>query len=88
MSCCGRSRAQFQIQKPHPTLSPTAMPGTVPAAPTQDAVAFLQYMGPSGLTAIGPVTGRRYRFDRPGARLAVDARDAKPLLAVQSLRQV
>jgi hypothetical protein len=42
----------------------------------------------SGLTAVGPVTGRRYRFERPRARVAVDSRDAAAMAAVPSLRQV
>jgi hypothetical protein len=34
------------------------------------------------------MTGRRYRFDRPGARLAVDARDRASLTRIASLRPV
>jgi len=32
-----------------------------------------------------PVTGRYYRFDRPGARLTVDPRDSRWLLSVPNL---
>jgi hypothetical protein len=34
-----------------------------------------QYAGRTALTVASPTTGRRYRFDRPGAVLQVDARD-------------
>jgi hypothetical protein len=37
---------------------------------------------------IGPATGRRYRFDRPGARLEVDLKDRRSLAGVPHLRQV
>jgi hypothetical protein len=34
------------------------------------------------------VSGRRYRFDRPGMRLEVDLKDRPSLAAVPNLRQV
>jgi hypothetical protein len=39
------------------------------------------------LTAVGPITGRRYRFNGPGARVAVDSRDAPSMRAVPNLRE-
>jgi hypothetical protein len=59
----------------------------VPVAARQFVVCF-EYVGPTGLTAIGGVSGRRYRFDRPGARVIVDPRDRPSLAAVPNLRQV
>ena len=47
-----------------------------------------QYVGRTGLTAIGSATGRRYRFDGPGARVTVDAKDIHSLRAVPLLRLV
>jgi hypothetical protein len=49
---------------------------------------LFEYLGESALTATGPVTGRRYRFERPGARAAIDARDAPALRQVPRLRPV
>jgi hypothetical protein len=40
------------------------------------------------MTVIGPVSGVRYRFDRPGARVEVDARDRALLASIRQLRQV
>ncbi|HSF39977.1 MAG TPA: hypothetical protein VLT87_09310 [Thermoanaerobaculia bacterium] len=45
-------------------------------------------MGTTGLTGTGPFTGRRYRFDGPGARVEVDARDAPSMAGVPNLRRV
>jgi hypothetical protein len=49
---------------------------------------FFEYTGRTGLTVIGPVTGRQYRFGRPGARLEVDLKDRRSLVAVPNLRQM
>lgn len=70
-------------------------PGPVPASSVmqqrrsvvQTPIQF-EYVGESGLTAIGPITGRHYRFVGPGARVAVDPRDAPSLRAVPRLKQV
>ncbi len=45
----------------------------------------LTYVGGTALTVVGPASGVRYRFDRPGARVRVDARDVAPLLAIGRL---
>lgn len=47
---------------------------------------LFEYVGASALTVIGPASGLRYRFDRPGARLAVDPRDSVALQAIPLLR--
>jgi hypothetical protein len=51
-------------------------------------VAFFQYTGATGLTVAGPVTGKRYRFDAPGAIVAVDLMDRASVAAVPGLKQV
>lgn len=45
----------------------------------------LTYLGYSTLTAIGPATGRRYKFPARGAVLAVDPHDVPALLQVPNL---
>ena len=47
-----------------------------------------EYMGRSALTVVAPATGIRYRFDHPGARLRVNARDALALQSIPLLRRV
>src|SRR6516164_1237660 len=49
---------------------------------------YFEYVGRTGMTAIGAVTGRRYRFERPGARAAVDPADKPSLAKVPHLKQV
>lgn len=73
MSCCGKMRTQ--------TLNATA-------APRQTAAVLFEYTGRTGLTIVGPATRTSYRFDRPGARAIVDARDRTALAAVPVLRQI
>jgi hypothetical protein len=50
--------------------------------------ATFEYRGQTALTAVGPVTGRSYRFPAPGARVAVDLRDRPGLATVPNLREV
>jgi hypothetical protein len=40
------------------------------------------------MTVIGGVTGMRYRFDYPGARLFVDLRDRLSLAAVPNIKRI
>jgi hypothetical protein len=47
-----------------------------------------EYVGASTLRVVGPVTRREYWFSRPGARAAVDARDAAAVTAVPRLVRV
>jgi hypothetical protein len=39
-----------------------------------------EYVGRTALTAVGPVSGKRYRFDHPGAVIVVDSRDRPGLV--------
>jgi hypothetical protein len=49
---------------------------------------YFEYVGRTTLTAVGPVSGKHYRFVGPGAQLIVDPRDKLSLAAVPNLRQV
>ncbi len=75
MSCCGQGRSQIGIR----TMFETRSIG--------GAVIF-EYVGRTALTTTGGVSGKRYRFDSPGARLTVDARDRASLDALPMLKQV
>jgi hypothetical protein len=46
------------------------------------------YDGAAGVIVTGHATGRRYRFGERGARLVVDARDARFLDVTPKLRRV
>lgn len=82
MSCCGKQRLQVVAgakARPRPEL--------VPNSPRPTNV-FFQYVGRTGLTALGAVTGTQYRFDSPGAVIAVDFRDQASLRMIPQLRLV
>jgi hypothetical protein len=46
------------------------------------------YVGQNAITVFGPVTRHQYRFAGPGARVAVDPRDARAIDGVRNLRRV
>ncbi len=87
--CCGKSRAQFQARIPS---SPPPRVATQTVGPPPQFVRYpgmtFEYTGLTGLTVAGPVTGRVYRFDRPGARVEVDPRDRPSIAAIPILRLV
>lgn len=88
MSCCGQHRQQFHgLVQRHPAAR-SSQAASAPPRPTRHAAAYFEYRGNTGLTVLGPITGKRYRFDRHGARVAVDLRDRPSLAAVPNLRQV
>lgn len=49
---------------------------------------YFKYMGRTGMTVIGPVTGKRYRFEGPGSVAEVDLRDRRSVAALPNLQQV
>ena len=71
---------------PAQALPPTAARVVPRSAPAAVGILF-EYVGATGMTVIGPATGRRYRFDRPGATVSVDPRDAPALTAVPRVRR-
>jgi len=84
MGCCGSGRPAHgaSIQASHrPVSAPRAQPARY-------SHVFFEYIGPTALTAIGRATGKHYRFDRPGARVAVEPVDQPSLKGVPNLRLV
>lgn len=78
--CCGKGREQLQGTKPQ------AQKVRAGSRPVPDVL--FEYVGNSALTVLGPVTGRRYRFARPGDRVLVDPRDKPSVSAVPHLREI
>lgn len=74
--CCGSQRRQAFIPKTRESR---------PGAPL--AVGF-EYVGTTGLTVVGPVTRKRYRFEGHGSRVSVDPRDVPSMAAVPHLRRI
>lgn len=86
--CCGNRRAQFPPgipSFPPPESAHVASPVMQSAPPSRFT---FQYTGGTGLTVVGAVTGRQYRFDGPGSRVAVDPRDRASVASINLLRQV
>jgi hypothetical protein len=90
VSCCGKMRAAFGAPATIAGATAASPPAFAPASAGgfRQSRVFFEYVGRSGLTVVGPATGRRYRFDRPGARLEVDLKDRRSLAGVPHLRQV
>jgi hypothetical protein len=58
------------------------------AAATPSPVVLYEYTGTTGMTVIGSVTGRSYRFPEPGARVQIDALDVRSLAGVPNLTRI
>jgi hypothetical protein len=86
MACCGR---RAMIHEPGLARRPSALTQLPPATATgRQSYLVFEYAGRTGMTVVGGVSGRRYRFDAPGARVAVDPMDRASLSAVPHLRAV
>jgi hypothetical protein len=83
MGCCGSANSSRGLSM---QTGPAA--ASVRAQPLRYSHAFFEYVGPTALTAIGRATGKQYRFDRPGARAAIEPADEASLRGVPNLRQV
>jgi hypothetical protein len=81
--CCGRSKTANQYTIPNHV---SALQAPVSFS-LQSGPAF-EYTGATALTVVGPVTGARYRFSRPGSRAHVDPRDSAALARVPVLRPI
>lgn len=87
MSCCGGTRTRVTASRPARPASAAEAGAPAPRASAAGSVQF-EYSGRTSLTVIGLATRARYRFAWPGARLAVNARDAAYLNGVPNLRRV
>lgn len=83
MSCCGRRRETFRG-----TSQPSPRPSDAARKPLPQSPVPFEYVGATGLTVLGPVTGKRYRFDRSGSQVRIEPRDVASIAAVPHLRRV
>jgi hypothetical protein len=88
MTCCGKKRAQARQTTQASRVLERGEQTSVQHQPERAAPVYFQYTGKTKLTVIGRETRRRYRFDSPGAVVAVDLRDRRSLAAVPTLRYV
>lgn len=88
MPCCGNQRATLQTPARSNYHSGTAdKTREEPRRVLRDRV-FFKYLGQTGMTVIGPKSGKRYRFDAPGSVVEVDLRDRPSLAGLPKLREV
>lgn len=93
--CCGKNRlpksfmeSQMPIAKVVPPPAPKPASASAKVTSSHVRQAKFVYGGNTGLTVVSPITGRRYRFDRPGAQVDVDVRDRSWISFVPKLRAV
>ena len=84
--CCGHQRASYRSNRssgrsPDPSANRRAPLRQPP--PWSDRY---RYVGATALSVRGPISGRLYRFESPGAVLVVDRRDARSLAGVPGLQ--
>jgi hypothetical protein len=77
--CCGRNQKSLQYNAPNRVAA-------FPASENTRLGSMFQYLGKTALTVVGPITGARYRFERPGSQLSVNPRDRAGLLRVPVLK--
>jgi hypothetical protein len=89
MVCCGQRRQQMRGQAmPVRQAANPASPAGFAQKPVQQPRTTFRYVGKTAITAVGPISGREYRFGYPGAIVQVDPRDRASLAAVPNLRQI
>jgi len=86
MSCCGNKRAEFLDQNT-PARS-QGIPSSRPFPSPAPLRVVFEYNGQPPVVVVGPVSGNRYRFAGPGARVEVDPRDRRSLAVTPRLRQI
>jgi hypothetical protein len=83
VGCCGRKRDALRTggdSTPHLQPLPLHRGGQIPVT--------FRYVGETALTIHGPISGRTYRFETPGAEMEVDGRDAYGFDTVPVLARV
>ena len=87
MSCCGKQRQSFQTAPTDATRQDSR--NNTPQLPSRTWRSTLdfEYTGQTAMTVIGPVSGQRYEFVKPGAVIAVDVRDRRFFAAIPNLKQ-
>lgn len=88
MACCGGARAHASRTAIGITPVTSSAPSAPDLKPRVAPGALLEYVGATALTATGGITRRLYVFDRPGARVTIDARDLNSMRAIPLLRQI
>jgi len=84
MACCGKKRNEFLHNQ---SMHHQANNSTMGESMGNRYVQF-EYTGFTGLTAIGSITGKRYRFAQKGDAQPVDYRDVPAMMGIAVLRKL
>jgi hypothetical protein len=79
MACCGQRRINVGSGR-----------GFSSAAQRQEnssVMATFEYIGPTGMTVVGPISGVKYRFASSGSRVQIHWRDVASMSGVPNLRR-
>jgi hypothetical protein len=87
MTCCGKHRVQWLSAARNDRIDDRRQT-PLPSADFPVRAVHFKYLGATGLTVVGPVSGRSYQFFGAGATAAVDPRDAPSVAAVPHLVRV
>ena len=87
MACCGSTRQTQPIATQTQPLTNDYEPIVSYTPPLPTFHQFV-YVGSTALTAVGVVTGQRYRFTGRGSVVEVDSRDAPSMAGVPNLRRL
>jgi len=80
MACCGQRRAQV--------AGTGRVVGPARAIQRPSKVALYEYTGATGMTVTGPVSGAKYQFAQPGAKVQIDPRDVSSMTGLPNLRRI
>ena len=86
MRCCGDKRARAAASSVRREPRAPDEPVQPAAAASERTPRIFQYVGESSLTVRGAVSGRAYRFSRPGDRVEVAYDDAFAMMAERGVR--
>lgn len=87
MACCGRTRHTQPIATQTQPLT-NDYETIVSYTPPLPTFHHFVYVGSTALTAVGVVTGQRYRFAGTGSVVDVDSRDAPSMAGVPNLKRL
>jgi hypothetical protein len=80
MACCGQRRGLASV-------TGKAVEAHRPPRSVSRVVLY-EYTGITRMTVQGTVSGLSYRFEQPGAKLQIDARDASSMAGIPNLRRL
>lgn len=88
MACCGKGRHAAPPPYSGATRGRLRPVETGRPAAVAPGLVYFEYVGTTGLTVFGPVTGRRYRFSSQGVVQAVAVQDAPSFARLPQVRQM